>query len=77
MVIFAALASCIAFALERMILTWSILTAAVVIDALLYLVTGTVTVCYRCRAEFEDAPYNASHHGFDLATSEKYGEYVP
>jgi hypothetical protein len=32
----------------------------------------TITVCYRCRSEFRDRPLNPQHHGFELATAEKY-----
>jgi hypothetical protein len=49
---------------------------AVAVDALLYLVVGKMTVCYRCRAEFRDAPINPDHEGFDLAVAEKY-RHVP
>ncbi|WP_428938256.1 hypothetical protein [Fontivita pretiosa] len=48
-----------------------ILTAAVIVDAILYLIVPQITVCYRCRAEFA-GPINPNHHGFDLATGEKY-----
>jgi hypothetical protein len=49
-----------------------ILVAAAIIDALLYWFVPKITVCYRCRAEFRDAPLNPAHHGFELAIAEKY-----
>jgi hypothetical protein len=49
-----------------------ILAAAAVVDALLYVVIGKLTVCYRCRAEFRKAPISPDHKPFDLATAEKY-----
>ena len=49
-----------------------LLVAAVVIDALLYLIVPKITVCYRCRAEFRGVPLNPRHEGFELATAEKY-----
>jgi hypothetical protein len=49
-----------------------ILLGAVVIDLVLYALVGKVTVCYRCRREFRDAPINPEHEGFELATAEKY-----
>ena len=49
-----------------------ILAAAALVDALLYLVIGRVTVCYRCRAEFRKAPIRPEHQPFDLVTAEKY-----
>ena len=49
-----------------------ILAAAALIDLLLYLVIGKVTVCYRCRAEYRRLRPNPEHAPFDLATAEKY-----
>jgi len=48
------------------------LAALVVIDAIIYLFVGRVTVCYRCRAEYRGVAYDPNVEGFDLATSEKY-----
>lgn len=64
--------SCVFLYLKMMMWVWIVLGAAVVVDAALYFVTGIVTVCYRCRAEFRGVTYNPAHSGFDLATSEKY-----
>lgn len=72
-VIVAALASCVLYYRNLLLWTWGVLAGAVVLDALLMLVTGRVTVCYRCRAELRGVKYNPDHEGFDLATSEKYG----
>jgi len=49
-----------------------VLVMAAVIDFLLYFFVPKITVCYRCRAEFRDAPINPAHRGFELATAEKY-----
>ena len=49
-----------------------ILIFATALDAVLYLLVPKITVCYRCRAEFRDAPINPKHEGFELATAEKY-----
>jgi hypothetical protein len=54
------------------LIAWSILAAAVVVDLIIYAFLGRVTICYACRAEFRKCPLNPSHDGFDLATSEKY-----
>jgi len=51
---------------------WGVLTLAVLIDLVIYFVTGQVTTCYACRAEYRKCPLNPAHEGFDLATSEKY-----
>lgn len=52
--------------------TFGTLAALVVVDAAIYFFVGTVTVCYRCRAEYRGLPADTRHGGFDLATSEKY-----
>ena len=49
-----------------------VLLVAAMVDAALYAIVPKVTVCYRCRAEFRDRPINPAHHGFELATGEKY-----
>lgn len=49
-----------------------VLAGAVVVDAVLYLAVGKVTVCYRCRAEDREHPINPAHEGFELAIAEKY-----
>ncbi len=56
----------------NVLIGWSILAAAVLLDLLIYLVIGKVTTCYACRAEYRKCNLNPSHEGFDLATSEKY-----
>ena len=56
----------------NVLIGWSILAAAVVLDLLIYLVIGKVTTCYACRAEYRKCTLNPAHEGFDLATSEKY-----
>ncbi|MBI1825632.1 MAG: hypothetical protein HY287_14170 [Planctomycetes bacterium] len=55
------------------IIGWSILAAAVVLDLIIYAFIGTATTCYACRAEYRGCKPNPAHEGFDLATSEKYG----
>jgi len=54
------------------LIAWSILAAAVLIDLVIYAFLGKVTTCYACRAEYRKCPLNPAHEGFDLATSEKY-----
>lgn len=49
-----------------------VLLVAAVIDAALYWFVPKMTVCYRCRAEFRDAPINPEHEGYELAIGEKY-----
>ena len=49
-----------------------VLLAAVVVDAVMYFFVPSITVCYRCRAEFRERPINPAHEGFELAVAEKY-----
>jgi len=70
-VIVFGLAAIYAFTFNVLI-GWSILAGAVLLDLLIYLVIGKVTTCYACRAEYRKCNLNPTHEGFDLATSEKY-----
>jgi hypothetical protein len=70
-VIVFGLAAIYAFTFNVLI-GWSILASAVVLDLLIYFVIGKVTACYACRAEYRKCLLNPAHEGFDLATSEKY-----
>ena len=54
------------------LIAWSILACAVLLDLLIYAFLGKVTTCYACRAEYRKCALNPAHEGFDLATSEKY-----
>jgi hypothetical protein len=49
-----------------------VLVALVLADLLIYRLVPTITVCYRCQAEFRGICPNPSHAGFDLATAEKF-----
>jgi len=54
------------------LIAWGVLALAVLIDVVIYCLTGTVTTCYNCRANYRKYTPNPEHEGFDLATSEKY-----
>ena len=69
-VVFGALA--IYYFRTSVLIAWSILAAAIVLDFLIYLVIGKVTTCYACRAQYRKCQLSTTHEGFDLATSEKY-----
>lgn len=73
LVVLFGLTASVFFYYERIGATFATLGALVVIDAIVYVLVGRVTVCYRCRAEYRGVPYNPDHEGFDLATAEKYG----
>ncbi len=53
-------------------LSYGILAASVLLDAIIYYLVGVVTVCYRCRTEYWGLARNDSHDWFDLALSDKY-----
>lgn len=72
-IVFGLIAS-VFYYYENVVATFATLGSLVVIDAIIYLFVGRVTVCYRCRAEFRGVAYNADHEPFDLATSEKYSQ---
>jgi hypothetical protein len=54
------------------VIAWSVLGSAILLDLIIYSVLGRVTTCYACRAEYRKCKLNPAHEGFDLATSEKY-----
>jgi len=69
-VVFGALAIyCFTFSV---IIAWSVLAAAVILDLIIYAFLGRLVTCYACRAEYRKCKLNPAHEGFDLATSEKY-----
>jgi hypothetical protein len=70
-VVIAGISSIVLFR-SNVLLAWAVLASAVLIDLVFYIATGLVTTCYACRAEYRGGKMNASHDGFDLATSEKY-----
>ncbi len=71
-VVLAGLIASVFFYYKNIPATFATMGALVLIDAVIYLLVGRVTVCYRCRAEYRGVAYNSDHQGFDLATSEKY-----
>lgn len=73
-IVFGIIAS-VFYAYENILATYATLASLVLIDAIIFLFVGRVTVCYRCRAEYRGLVYNPDHEGFDLATSEKYGAH--
>ncbi|MFQ5423531.1 MAG: hypothetical protein ACE5F9_06070 [Phycisphaerae bacterium] len=72
LVVVFGLTASVFYYFNHVLATFGTLGSLVVVDAIIYLFVGRVTVCYRCRAEFRRVAYNADHMGFDLATSEKY-----
>jgi hypothetical protein len=72
LVILFGLAATVSYYHREVLATFATLASLVVIDALIYLFVGRVTVCYKCRAEYRGLAGRPDHGGFDLATSEKY-----
>jgi hypothetical protein len=72
LVIAAAVASVVLFALHMILAAFVVLGTVVVIDAVVYLFTGLCVVCYRCRTEARDLPIRREQKRWDLATGEKY-----
>jgi hypothetical protein len=68
----ACAASVVTYALHWITATWIILIGSAVLDGIMYLAMGNVTVCYRCRTHHRGFPPNAKHGPFNLATGEKY-----
>ena len=56
----------------NVLIAWSILASAILLDLAIYFCIGKVTACYACRAEYRKCKLDPEHKGFDLATSEKY-----
>ena len=54
------------------LIAWSVLAAAILLDFVIYLLIGKLTACYACRAEYRKCNLSPAHEVFDLATSEKY-----
>jgi len=72
LVVLFGLVASVFYYYENIPATFGTLASLVVIDAVIYLIVGRVTVCYRCRAEYRGLPPDSRFGGFDLATSEKY-----
>jgi DNA-directed RNA polymerase subunit RPC12/RpoP len=51
-----------------------VLLATVLIDWGLALVVKPVTICYRCDAEYRQAPLNPRHRPYDPHVAERYAE---
>jgi hypothetical protein len=68
----ACLTSVVTYALHWIKTTWSILIGSAVVDGMLYLAMGNVTVCYRCRTHYRGFAPHEKHLPFNLAVGEKY-----
>jgi len=71
-VVAAGVFSMVLFAMDEIIWALSLLAIVVLIDVLVFFLTGKRLVCYRCRSEFYETPIPRGHPGWDLAVGEKY-----
>jgi hypothetical protein len=76
MVVVAAVVALGLFASGNGLWAFAVLGAMAVVDACVYLLTGKLLVCYRCRSEFRDTPVSG-HEPYELATGEKYRQVTP
>lgn len=70
--VLACVASAVTYGFYWITWTWTILIGSAVVDGVLYLLMGNVTVCYRCRAQYVGFPANPEHAPFNLAIGERY-----
>lgn len=77
LVVLAAVAATVLFALNLLLWSLAVLGAMAMIDLVIYCFTGRCLVCYRCRSEFRGLPISKGHPGWDLATGEKYRAASP
>ncbi len=68
----ACIASIITYQMYWIMATWIILIGSAVLDGLLYLIMGSVTVCYRCQTHHCGFRPNLAHQGFELTIGERY-----
>ncbi len=51
-----------------------VLLVSVLVDWIVATRIGTVTICYRCDAEYRDVPLNPRHRAHDPHVAERYAE---
>ena len=72
LVIVAAGASVVLFALGHVALSLGVLFAAVIVDQVISRFTSRCVVCYRCRSEYRQLEISPEIEAWDLAIGEKY-----
>lgn len=71
-VVVGIVASSVAWAYTFVIGTFAILFATALFDVVLYLVVPDALMCYRCGAQYRQAPDISQHGAFNLETHERY-----
>ncbi len=69
-------ASCIAWGMRELVLTFAILFSTALLDVILYFVMPECLTCYRCGARYTGNGVVDSFGGFDLETHEKHRQLV-
>lgn len=76
-VVLGVMASLVFFAANQPFLSVAALVLMAVIDGLIYLSVGEVTVCYSCHAIYRGFAPNPRHKSFNLQLLERYGGRTP
>ncbi len=71
-VLSAVVLSTVAYAIWDFPGAFAVFASVAVLDLLVYWRIGSVTVCYRCHAEFRRFPANPAHCPFDMHRAEEY-----
>ena len=65
------------FALDRPVEAMGALVGMALLDALIYFLAGSVTVCYACHTIYRGFPLNPEHGHFNLELLERHGGKDP
>lgn len=76
LVVIAGVVAFVLFTMHQALTALAVMGAMVLVDGAIYLLTGKVLVCYRCRAEFRGVSFRNNQTGWDLETGEKYRHLV-
>jgi hypothetical protein len=76
-VVFGVAIGVVFFALDKPFLAMASLVGMALIDAVIYFLVGSVTVCYACHTIYRGFPLNPDHKPFNLESLERYGGENP
>lgn len=66
------LASCVAWGMSYVLITFAILMATALVDVVLYMIVPNALMCYRCHAQYRMVDGLEKHGAFNLETHERY-----
>lgn len=75
-VVIGLAASCVAWGMRELVVTFSILFGTALLDVVLYFVMPECLSCYRCAARYSGDGIVESYGTFDLETHEKHRQIV-